>query len=296
MLLAWQRGFGSGDIGSFFFWTLPLAMGVAAAGPVVLRLLERVPASGRWLLLLGAVLLGAFGWLRVVLWALGPWGGAFSFPLVYPWLIGVAAQLFFQNRFLLHDPEKVVSWRYLLTNLLLVPGVLLVLGGGSWLRSYFNQPMPETYLIPANFRGTMRIVYKEKGGVNPPLENGRLVLKIPADGILLIQPEFRSGAQDTKFYLVDEAGREERLFDDTQVGEPSKVRPHVRTESIKGIAGYMPDGSASTDSPLAITYVTYTVYDPGAPVESKDMLLRQQERQDSLMMGHIERSRLLRPQ
>lgn len=294
LLLAWQHGFGSGDIVAFFFWTLPLAVVVAAIGPVVLHFFERVPARVRWLLLVGVTLLFAFGWLYGVAGTLGLWVSTFSFSLVYPWLAGVAAQLFFQDRFLFHTRAKGVSRRYLLANMLLVPGGLLVLVGGFWLTAYLKKPTPELYLIPANFRGTMRIVYREKGGVNPPLENGRLVLKIPPDGILIIQPEFRSGRQDNEFYLVDEAGRRERLFDDTQAGEPSKVRPIVRTEGMKGLGGEMPDGSFSSDSPLAISYATYTVLDPGAPVETEDVLLRQQERQDSLMLLRIERSRLPR--
>lgn len=292
LLLAWQGGFGGGDIVSFFFWTLPLALVVAAAGPVGVRLAERVPAGGRWVLLVAVACLSAFGWLAVVRWAQGPWERAFSFSLLYPWLVGVAAQLFFQHRYLVRTSEKALSWRHVLLNFLLLPGGLLVLLGGLWLRSYLTEPTPETYLIPASFRGTMRVAYKEKGGINPPVENGRLVLTIPPDGILLIQPEFRSGPVDVEFYLVDKAGRRERLFDGTQAGEPSKLRPFVRTEGIKGVAGELPDGSYSSDSPLAITYAVYTVFDPTAPAEAEAVLARRQEQQDSLMMVRIERSRL----
>jgi len=89
--------------------------------------------------------------------------------------------------------------------------------------------------------------------------------------------------QDTEFYLVDKAGRKERLFDDTQAGEPSKLRPNVRSEGMRGIGGEMP-----------ISYAIYTVYDPGAPAETEAVLLHRQERRDSLLLLRIERSRLPR--
>ena len=121
-LLARQQGFGSGDIGSFFFWTLPLALLVAVLGLAGLRPLRRVPGGVRWVLVVGAAGLVTVGWLYGVALVLGPWMGAFSFPIVYPWLLGVAAQLFFQDYFLFRPGAAAVGWRGLLANLLLVPG------------------------------------------------------------------------------------------------------------------------------------------------------------------------------
>ena len=160
--------------------------------------------------------------------------------------------------------------------------------GGVWLTSYLNKPAPEMYLIPAGFRGELRVVYGEPGGVAPPVENGRRVLQIPPDGVTIIQPEYRSGLIDNEYYLVDAAGGRTRLSDDMQAPVPGSPLPRVHLGGAGSVGGGMADGSSSSESPLAIEYTYFTV---GEPNTSDVVLTRQQRQVDSLMTALVERSR-----
>jgi hypothetical protein len=55
--------------------------------------------------------------------------------------------------------------------------------------NFTGKTTPETFLIPKDFQGKIRVIYGEKCGIDPPEENGRRVLKIPNSGLLIIKPD-----------------------------------------------------------------------------------------------------------
>lgn len=83
-----NQGFGSSDLWTFIFWTLPfvgLAAGITSPSIKLYRRLSFV------LRLIVAVIIGAlvgFLWTYIVAIFLGPWFGAFSFPVIYCWIVG----------------------------------------------------------------------------------------------------------------------------------------------------------------------------------------------------------------
>lgn len=289
-LLAAQNWFGSGDTPAFLLWTLPLAASVAVGGPVLLSLLRRLPVAVRLLLLAVATVLLTIGWLLLLARLLGPWMGAFSFPIIYPWLAGVAAQLFFLNRFLPPVLTNKSGLRYGLVSLVAIGGALAGLYGVFALHEYLNRPIPETYLIPVNFRGSFRVVYGESGGVNPRLKNGRRVIDMNSSGILIIQPDFKAGSIDHEYYLVDSLGNQKKLR--SYPTPPTGPSIEMRGTGILG--GAMPDGSYSSDSPQAINYTEFIVADqPVAELSYVQELQehRAQQRLDSLTELLVRRCR-----
>ena len=117
-------------------------------------------------------------------------------------------------------------------------------------------PTPETFLIPENFQGTLRVVYGEECGIKPNIENGRRILQIPENGVLIIQPEFVSGTIDHQYYLINGNGQKTKIeYSDTLINEPFLTQ--LRTGSIGGPIGYK---KSSSESPLAIKFTDITVF------------------------------------
>ena len=70
---------------------------------------------------------------------------------------------------------------------------------------------PETFLIPKNYRGCVRIMFNSKCGEEIQYENKRRLYKIPKDGILLTKFNDEQGYINFEFYLVDENGKRKKI-------------------------------------------------------------------------------------
>lgn len=85
--LAFNQWFGAGDLSAMIIWSIPFTLLV---GAVVNRSTARATRRSRgWQLMLlglGPALLGV-GWVLVAALVLGPWIGAFSFPIAIIWML-----------------------------------------------------------------------------------------------------------------------------------------------------------------------------------------------------------------
>jgi hypothetical protein len=122
----------------------------------------------------------------------------------------------------------------------------------------YGKTTPETFLIPSDFRGQFRVVYGEKCGINPPIENGRRILQIPNDGILIIRPEFEYGWIDHEYDFVDKNGKRIKI-QSTSDTIKNKSLPNIIFAGNGNVPGKMPDGSFSSESPLTYEYVDFVV-------------------------------------
>ena len=260
ILLIRKDFFGKGDIYAFFFWTVPFAIGLSVSGQTILHLFR----TKYFLLRLSFILLTAgtisFGWVYFVYLILGPWINTFSFPIFYLWIIGNAIQLLFLD-LLLPKPTEQPKISKLLLRLLVFPLTVvltvIVIFFASYLKDYLTRPEKEIYLIPSSFEGNFRVIYGERCGEKPSYENGRRVMKIPVNGILIIQPKFQSGLVNNEYYLVDSNGKRTKLNELLDYKERLTKSPGVL---MGGSGSIIPDGSFSSDSPLAIHYTDFTLY------------------------------------
>lgn len=122
-----------------------------------------------------------------------------------------------------------------------------------------DNPEKELYLIPANFQGRFRVIYGEHCGIMPKYEHGRRVMEIPANGILIIQPLFKAGTVDNEYYVLDKSGKREKLKEVISTANTNNIKG-VELLSTGSIGGAMPDGSMSSESPLAIHFADFIVY------------------------------------
>lgn len=286
-----QDWFGSGDTYSLLFWTIPLATGLAVSGQTILTLFRTRNRAFRILLSLITAGLISFGFVFLVYMFLGPWINAFSLPVFYLWIAGSFGQLLFLDWLLPKSDAKLKLTKIVLgiaSFPLTIVITVIVIYAISFVSSYLTRPEPETFLIPDDFEGKIRIVYGEKCGIDPPNENGRRVLEIPDNGVLILQPEFEAGIIDHEYYFVDSNGNRERIYPNYDTKEKSKS---VRLGGSGSMSGAMPDGSSSSESPLAIHFTDLHVNnDNSKKLTDSEYALR--ERQiDSLTAAMVDECR-----
>jgi hypothetical protein len=85
----------------------------------------------------------------------------------------------------------------LLPILLWYPGFLAFMYFGA------NHMTPETFLIPETFRGQITLIYNEPCGETIEEKEGRLIYKIPDNGVLICKNKFETGLIDHEYYFVD---------------------------------------------------------------------------------------------
>ncbi len=263
IVLIRQDFLGKGDIYAFLFWTIPLAIGLSISGVTILNLYKTSNFFLRLLLIIITSGLIAFGWVYFVYLILGPWINAFSFPIFYLWIIGNTAQLLFIDR-RLQKPIGKQKLSKVLFRLFVFPLTLLATVVAmfflSSLQDYFTRPEKEIYLIPANYDGEFRVIYGEKNGISPLYENGRRVLKIPSNGILIIKPKFKGGWINNEYYLVDNNGKRTKLNEIDEHNNQLTKPMGIAVNGSGSFGGLMPDSSFSSESPLAIHYTDFTVF------------------------------------
>lgn len=293
VILYFQDWFGSDDTHSYLFWTVPLSIGIAFFGKSILNLFPTKNKLLRLLIILIVSVVISFGWVYAVYLILGPWLNAFSIPVFLLWIIGILFQLVFIDRFT--QPERTKPTISSILKVVLGFPTILILSvisiyGLSFFGSYLSRPEPKTFLIPTNFEGSFKVIYGEECGIIPPTENGRKILRIPANGILIVQPEFESGIIDHEYYFIDEDGKRTKIEQYENYSDGTKNIPGVRLGGSGSMGGAMPDGGFSSEPPLAIHYTDFQVYQD--TIDRYDF--KEKRKFDSLTTTFVEECRKLK--
>lgn len=280
IVLYFQDWFGSGDTSSFIFWSTPLAVGIAVSGRSILSLYI---ISNKLLRVLLSILIAgliAFGNVYLAYLIIGPWINAFSIPIFYLWIIACLAQLLFLDSFLRADTKKIKPIRAVLGCFslpLCVVLTILILFAGSFGFAYLTMEK-KTYLIPQGFHGRITVLHGEAGGIIPEFKSGRRVLRIPDNGILIIQPDLKNGMVDNEYYFLDQNGTRERI-----------QTIHGNDVSSKGIK-LVVTGSGSDGKSEDIYYMSFYVSD-GESTETDNAAFIRSREHDSLIRELVEKCR-----
>jgi hypothetical protein len=294
IILFRQDWFGSGDTYSFIFWTIPIAIGLAISGETILNLFRTLHFSLRLVLIIVTAGLVSIGWVYFIYLILGGMINAFSIPIFYLWIGGCVVQLLFLDG-RLPKPTNKPKFSKVVLGLLIFPltliAVVVAIFLFSFLGSYLTRPEKETYLIPNNFEGQFRIIYGETCGINPTTEDGRRVLRIPENGILIIQPKFEAGTIDHEYYLADKNGKRQKINMRWDYKQRITKSPGVLLGASGSIGGAMPDGSSSSESPLAIRFTDFTVFNKDTTTRGERENYKIQQQFDSLTSALVDECR-----
>jgi hypothetical protein len=280
-LLYLHHWFGKEDFYTVLFWTIPVAVALAVSGKGIIATVARTNIIALRILVITVIALAiAYVWTHFVYLFVGSWMHAFSFPVLYVWLVGIFAQLFFLDRQLPDENKRGI------VALILFPFVMLIslacLYGASTAVVYLARHDKEIFLIPQNFKGKFRIVYETKCGMKPRVEQGSRVLEIPDNGLLIIRSRFRTGIVDHEYYFQDSAGKRVRVNEILTYARKDTLAPGVLLHETGVIPGTLPDGTTSKESSLAIHYTDFIVIERDTASIDKNYLLKQGLTLDSL--------------
>ncbi len=94
-----------------------------------------------------------------------------------------------------------------------------------------NRPLPNTFLIPSDYEGTLRIVFEEKCGLTPKVENGRQILEFKKNGFLILNTKLNYGINND-FYLVDNKGNRTKVIQISSFKDRVNKIPAIVVDSI----------------------------------------------------------------
>lgn len=72
-------------------------------------------------------------------------------------------------------------------------------------------PLLNTFLIPADYKGTLRVVFDEKCGIKPKVENGRQILEFQNNGFIILNAKFFNSGMNDEYYLFDNKGNKTKI-------------------------------------------------------------------------------------
>ena len=168
---------------------------------------------------------------------------------------------------------------------------LLICLTGAFLGSCLTGPTKETILIPDYFEGEFRIAYGEKCGLNPKIENGRRILEIPENGLLIIQPQFEAGIIDHQYYFFDSDFNRARINQILDYKGRITKMPGVLVGGSGVMDGLIPDGGLSSESPAAINFTDFIVFNKDTTTVPEFELYKASQRFDSITTALVKKCR-----
>lgn len=92
---------------------------------------------------------------------------------------------------------------------------------------YKNRTTPITFIIPNNFEGKFVIGHKERCGKELEYENGRILIYVPQNGVVILKEEIEIGYHDYAYYFLDKNGNKKKIkeYKDKYSNIESKKEP-----------------------------------------------------------------------
>ena len=106
-----------------------------------------------------------------------------------------------------------------------------------------GQKVKETFLVPDGFQGRINVIFNQPNAAPIPVEDGRRIYHIPADGILITNSKLETGFIDQEYYYVDKEGKRIKIAvqDLNDKGVPEK--PAVVYYGVTGVYGNSTDAN-----------------------------------------------------
>lgn len=200
-------GFGASDLPAFAFWcgAYAIYLGITwwLLGPLIhgKRFLVRAGQA----IVLGALASAVFTLALAV--GMGPWIGAFAFPVGLVWVLAGAGTYVVLARVAAPSPHITKPWRVFLTYgaVVIAVGALpvsLVVGDVY----VWGRATPERYELPSGFIGPVIVVYGVPGAARLREVQGVLTIRVPPSGVVVTSSRRNDGWKNPDVVYVGQGG------------------------------------------------------------------------------------------
>ncbi len=140
---------------------------------------------------------------------------------------------------------------------------------------FYGRTTPEVYIIPSAIEKRFRVIYDEKCGVETKYENGRRILEIPDNGILIIKSKFESGWINHEYFLIDAKGNKVKVGNENFTQDKITYKPSVSVTGTGVLSGSSLDKSSDIHySDFILNKDTTTAHNDFKETERFDSLTR----------------------
>lgn len=107
--------------------------------------------------------------------------------------------------------------------------LLIVLIAVGWELIYFKTTTKqEVYILPQGFKGIVLIAYDQADGLEDVKEDGKLIYKIPQNGVLKLKRKEATVLSQSWYYFEDKQGNRTELYHcfapcDEMINNPDKI-------------------------------------------------------------------------
>jgi hypothetical protein len=86
---------------------------------------------------------------------------------------------------------------------LMLIGYTIIVWGSVFYELKFNQKS-KLFIIPENYSGYFRVIYGQECGEELSIKEGREIIKIPSNGILITSSDYQGGVINNEYYLSND--------------------------------------------------------------------------------------------
>ncbi|ANE51687.1 DUF6843 domain-containing protein [Flavisolibacter tropicus] len=106
-----------------------------------------------------------------------------------------------------------------------------------------GQKVKETFLVPAGFEGRINVIFNQPNAAPIPIEIGRRIYHIPADGVLITSSKLETGVLDQEYYFVDNTGKRTKVPVQNLNAKDTPIMPAVVYYGVTGVYGNSSDAN-----------------------------------------------------
>lgn len=143
-----------------------------------------------------------------------------------------------------------------------------------------GQKVKETFFVPGGFEGRINVIFNQPNAAAIPIENGRRIYNIPADGILVTSSKFEAGWIDQEYYYIGKDGKKTQIpvLDFNTKDVPDK--PSVINYGVTGVYGSSTDTHPLkyAECIIASKATNDSIYSPAARAAFDELIIKKSGR------------------
>jgi len=139
-----------------------------------------------------------------------------------------------------------------------------------------GKKVKETFLVPDGFQGRINVIFNQPKAAAAPIEDGRRIYYIPADGILITSSKLETGFIDQEYFYIDKEGKRTKIAVQDLNTKDVPEKPAVVYYGVTGVYGNSTDPNPLNfaESIIASKVTNDSIYSQTARIAFDELIKR----------------------